>query len=255
MTWRFRRSVQVAPGVRLNYGKRGTSLSIGGHGMTTNIGPQGAYTTTSIPGTGISYRQQVGGPLGQLAARSPGGAGSHSERHLQWKAYAGWQRRLHGCQRRGGAARGRQGDPPAGARPDSCLAGRGAKECNAAADPLLTVHHTSPPPMDTAHYMPPAFPTPQPQPPVFQETPPLAPLALEDPNWLEEHVAFLRERVEEHNEERQAEYAAGRLRGSGATWRRRKHMHRLNSSGKPRWKPGRQRSWRSTPNRCSGSAC
>jgi hypothetical protein len=37
MGWRFRRSVKIAPGVRLNVGKRGSSVSVG------------------VPGTGASY--------------------------------------------------------------------------------------------------------------------------------------------------------------------------------------------------------
>ena len=54
MSWRFRRSVRILPGVRLNFGKRGTSISVGGHGLTTTYGPSGVYQTVSIPGTGIS---------------------------------------------------------------------------------------------------------------------------------------------------------------------------------------------------------
>jgi hypothetical protein len=57
MGFRFRKSIKVLPGIRLNVGKRGiNSVSVGGHGVTTNIGKHGAHTTYSIPGTGISYR-------------------------------------------------------------------------------------------------------------------------------------------------------------------------------------------------------
>jgi hypothetical protein len=57
MGFRFRKSIKVLPGIRLNVGKHGiNSLSIGGHGVTTNIGKHGTHTTYSIPGTGISYR-------------------------------------------------------------------------------------------------------------------------------------------------------------------------------------------------------
>jgi hypothetical protein len=57
MGFRFRKSIKVLPGIRLNVGKNGiNSVSVGGRGATTNIGKHGAHTTYSIPGTGISYR-------------------------------------------------------------------------------------------------------------------------------------------------------------------------------------------------------
>jgi hypothetical protein len=55
MGFRFRRSLKIAPGIRLNFSKRGTSLSLGGHGFTKNISKRGTKTTVGLPGTGISY--------------------------------------------------------------------------------------------------------------------------------------------------------------------------------------------------------
>ena len=55
MGLRFRRSVKIIPGVRLNFSKSGTSLSLGGRGFTTNISKRGTKTTVGLPGTGISY--------------------------------------------------------------------------------------------------------------------------------------------------------------------------------------------------------
>jgi hypothetical protein len=57
MGFRFRESIKILPGIRLNVGKEGiNSVSVGGRGATTNIGKHGTHTTYSIPGTGISYR-------------------------------------------------------------------------------------------------------------------------------------------------------------------------------------------------------
>jgi hypothetical protein len=57
MGFRFRKSVKILPGIRLNVGKKGiNSVSVGGRGAMTNIGKHGTHTTYSIPGTGISYR-------------------------------------------------------------------------------------------------------------------------------------------------------------------------------------------------------
>lgn len=61
MGWRFRQSFKVIPGVRLNLSKSGLSCSIGGAPFTMNVGPRGVHGTASLPGTGISYRQNFGG--------------------------------------------------------------------------------------------------------------------------------------------------------------------------------------------------
>jgi hypothetical protein len=55
MGFRFRRTVRIAPGVRLNFSKRGTSMSLGGHGVTENISKRGTRMTYSLRGTGLSY--------------------------------------------------------------------------------------------------------------------------------------------------------------------------------------------------------
>jgi uncharacterized protein DUF4236 len=60
MGFRFRKSIKILPGIRLNVGKHGiNSVSVGGRGTTTNIGKHGTHTTYSIPGTGISYRTGI----------------------------------------------------------------------------------------------------------------------------------------------------------------------------------------------------
>lgn len=55
MGLRFRRSIKLVPGVRLNIGLRRASLSIGGKGFTYNIGSNGSRVTAGIPGSGLSY--------------------------------------------------------------------------------------------------------------------------------------------------------------------------------------------------------
>lgn len=59
MSWRFRQSFTVIPGLRLNLSKSGLSASIGGAPFTLNVGPRGITETASIPGTGLSYRHHV----------------------------------------------------------------------------------------------------------------------------------------------------------------------------------------------------
>jgi hypothetical protein len=61
MGFRFRRSIRIAPGLRVNVGKRGVSLSAGVRGASVTVGSRGTYTNVGIPGTGLSYRERVGG--------------------------------------------------------------------------------------------------------------------------------------------------------------------------------------------------
>ncbi len=61
MGWRFRKSVKILPGVRLNFGKGGfTSATVGGRWFKTNLSSRGAKHTLSVPGTGVSYQTDAG---------------------------------------------------------------------------------------------------------------------------------------------------------------------------------------------------
>ncbi len=57
MGFRFCRRVRLFPGVSMNFGKTGTSFSIGPRGMKTTISPtKGIRQSFGIPGTGLSYQ-------------------------------------------------------------------------------------------------------------------------------------------------------------------------------------------------------
>ncbi|ESK54322.1 MAG: DUF4236 domain-containing protein [Moraxellaceae bacterium] len=56
MGFNFRKSLKIAPGVRINITKKGvSSLSVGKSGARVNIGKKGIKTTAGLPGTGLSY--------------------------------------------------------------------------------------------------------------------------------------------------------------------------------------------------------
>lgn len=62
MGWGFRRSVKIAPGVRLNFGKKSASVRVGGRGFGVTKSTTGKTTVSGgIPGTGVYYRETVGG--------------------------------------------------------------------------------------------------------------------------------------------------------------------------------------------------
>lgn len=54
MAFRFRKSIKIAPGIRLNIGKTGVSTSVGRPGATVNFSKRGTRVTAGIPGTGLS---------------------------------------------------------------------------------------------------------------------------------------------------------------------------------------------------------
>lgn len=62
MGFRFRKSVKIAPGVKVNFGKKSVGLSIGnkGGGISFNS-KSGSRARVSIPGTGLSYSTKLGG--------------------------------------------------------------------------------------------------------------------------------------------------------------------------------------------------
>ena len=50
MPLRFRRSLSLFPGARLNFSKSGMSVSLGRPGATLNVGPRGSSATFGLPG-------------------------------------------------------------------------------------------------------------------------------------------------------------------------------------------------------------
>lgn len=59
MGFRFRKSISIIPGVRLNISKGGFSTSIGRPGATVNIGKRGVRGTVGLPGSGLSYSEML----------------------------------------------------------------------------------------------------------------------------------------------------------------------------------------------------
>lgn len=56
MGWRYRKSIKILPGVRLNLNKKSRSISIGGKGFHTTFSSTGRVTkTVGIPGTGLYH--------------------------------------------------------------------------------------------------------------------------------------------------------------------------------------------------------
>ncbi len=58
---RFRKSIKLAPGIRMNVSGSGIGWTLGGRGASVGIGKRGTYLNTSIPGTGLSSRTKLSG--------------------------------------------------------------------------------------------------------------------------------------------------------------------------------------------------
>ena len=65
MGFRFRKSIKLFPGVRINLSKTGISTSVGVPGATVNLRGDKTTTTVGLPGTGVSYRSTIGSTSGQ----------------------------------------------------------------------------------------------------------------------------------------------------------------------------------------------
>jgi hypothetical protein len=62
MGFRFNRRVSILPGVRVNFGKTGASLSVGRRGSWLTFGRRGTQATVGLPGTGLSYTTKLSSP-------------------------------------------------------------------------------------------------------------------------------------------------------------------------------------------------
>jgi hypothetical protein len=88
MGFRFRRSIKILPGIRLNFGKRGVSTSIGVRGAHVTFGKTGTRTTVGLPGSGISYTHLDKPHREGLVASAPDPAPESSA--PPGKAWRGW---------------------------------------------------------------------------------------------------------------------------------------------------------------------
>lgn len=61
MGFRFRKSITLLPGVKLNIGKKSVGISLGGKFFGLSLNSRtGARARASLPGTGLSYSTRIG---------------------------------------------------------------------------------------------------------------------------------------------------------------------------------------------------
>ncbi len=59
MAIRFRKTIKLLPGLRINLSRTGISTSLGPKGATVNLRDGKRTLTTGLPGTGLSQRHDI----------------------------------------------------------------------------------------------------------------------------------------------------------------------------------------------------
>ncbi|PZX40635.1 uncharacterized protein DUF4236 [Roseinatronobacter thiooxidans] len=59
MAFRFRRTMKIAPGVRLNLTKTGVSARVGPRGAGVTVGTSGTTVSAGIPGSGLHVSEKI----------------------------------------------------------------------------------------------------------------------------------------------------------------------------------------------------
>lgn len=89
MPIRFRRTLKVAPGVKLNFSKSGVSTTVGPKGFHFTFGKRGVRRTVSIPGTGISEVDYIKKNETEAQKEKKEKQEEHREARLEEKQQAG----------------------------------------------------------------------------------------------------------------------------------------------------------------------
>lgn len=74
MGFRFRRTIGLGKGVRLNLTKTGISTTVGPQGSKFTTGTHGTTVSAGLPGSGLHYSQKIAGSSGiKRVGRAAGG--------------------------------------------------------------------------------------------------------------------------------------------------------------------------------------
>lgn len=91
MAFRFRKSIKLAPGVKLNLGKKSVGVSVGGkYGGVSYNSRNGARARVSAPGTGLSYTTSLNSKSSSKATPSQAPAPVEKEKKPFYKSWLFW---------------------------------------------------------------------------------------------------------------------------------------------------------------------
>lgn len=209
MSLRFRRTVKIAPGVRLNLSKSGLGVSVGVRGGRVGVGPRGVYSSVGLPGTGLHYRKQL-----STTSRPGRSTSGRSTPPIDPDSFS------ISVDERGTVELTNSAGTPLPPRIvrrirdqwDPEIRGWLEDECerwNQGIDEILNLHLSTPAPDQGPVFVAAPFNEPAPTPP-----------ALRSPGLLGGVLRSVRERAERENAELEREFAAGL-----AAWEERKAEH------------------------------
>lgn len=95
MGLRFRKSIKIAPGVKVNFNKKSTSITFGDKGIHHTISSTGKKTTSAgIPGSGIYYTKTSQNTTTKNENHNPSlhqtSNGKHPKESTKWYKKTGW---------------------------------------------------------------------------------------------------------------------------------------------------------------------
>lgn len=165
MAIRFRKSIKLAPGVRMNLSGGGLSWTLGPRGASIGIGKRGTYLNSGIPGTGVNARQALSS--GSRSARQSLGDDPPHTKRVSLTVAVSDDGDLTFTDEAGApiseelieAAKKQRGDAIRALIQKKC------DEINAQVEGLGTLHLDVPPPHQRPTYIPTGFSTPPPIPP------------------------------------------------------------------------------------------
>lgn len=177
MGLRFRRSIRLMPGVRMNLSGSGASVSLGPRGSSLTVGKRGVHANAGLPGTGLSVRKKISGGHSRApsalkpSTRSSASSDIHKvtaslddDGNLVFKDEAD-QPLPPELER---IAKQQQGDFIRAWMDEQAL------EINNAIEQALTVHHDTPAPDQPLELTPMPFDQEPPKPPVLEKLNPIA---------------------------------------------------------------------------------
>ena len=197
MGLRFRKSMRLAPGVRMNFSGSGPTLTVGPRGASVGIGRRGTYVNTGIPGTGLYVRERIDGSSRSRSGRSFSGGDTPIAVGITDDGTVCLQDADGNPlpENLARAVKRRQGDAIRGVIQQKC------DEINAQIESLGELHLYVPSPNTNPQY----------QPQVYGQSQPPKP-TLTKPGLLGSLFKAQREKTEKENAEREHQYVEAMLR-------------------------------------------
>jgi hypothetical protein len=206
MGLRFRKSMRLAPGIRMNFTKSGPSMTFGPRGASIGIGQRGTYLNVGGAGTGLYMRERLGGS-GRSSSGRTGSGRSLPVGDTPVTVDIDDDGTVHFLDASGfplpdnlaGAIKRRQGDKVRRAIQQKC------DEINAQIEALGELHLHVPSPLTKPQYEPRVYGQSQPTKP--PPTPPPTPPTRTELGLLASLFKSQREKIEKQNTDREKQFA------------------------------------------------